>query len=436
MSVNDAFDVDLDRLLTDWLEADAAPRAPESLEAAFVEGVASTRQRPAWATTERWISMETRAQLGIMPRLAIILLTIALLAIGAIGGYAIGSGLVDASDGGDPTTGLTYYSPDGAIYTTDEAGEPARLTGEDEMAGTNAWSPDGTRFAYESWAGMEGPTTIMIRNADGSNPIAVSEPFEAPQGNVARPYLAWSPDGTRVLYWAPGIDVVDSGRGCGNPGTFCGQRIWSAPSDGSEPARVIGDPELDARSPLWTPDGETIIFAGSEGNGGLYGIYRMDADGANVERIGDLTGSAYAFDRHAISPDGATLAVVSGQGMYDLYLVDLATGEEVLIAGEDPDEIEPYWSPDGSLLAFTSMERNFSGAVEMMLYDVASGEVTSLGTSIWAQGWSPDGRFIVSGSDGLGTTVTLVDVTDPAAPVVTEHEDLIDAFMPSWQPRP
>ena len=53
MSVNDAPDVNLDRLLTDWLEADAAPRAPESLETAFVEGVASTRQRPAWATTER-----------------------------------------------------------------------------------------------------------------------------------------------------------------------------------------------------------------------------------------------------------------------------------------------------------------------------------------------------------------------------------------------
>ena len=376
--------------------------------------------------------METRAQLGVMPRLAIILLTVALLVIGAVGGYAIGSSIVDASDGGEPTAGLTYYSPDGAIYTTDEAGEPVRLTGDDEMAGTNAWSPEGTRFAYESWAGVEGPTTIMIRDADGSNPIAVSEPFEAPQGNVARPYLAWSPDGTTVLYWASGTDVVDE-RGCSNPGTFCGMRIWSAASDGSRPAQVIGDPALDARSPLYTPDGEHIIFTGSEGNGGGYGVYRMDADGANVERIGDLTGSAYAFDRHAISPDGTTLAVVSGHGMYDIYLVDLVTGEETLIAGEGPDEIEPYWSPDGSMIAFTSMERS-SGAVEMMLYDVASGAVTSLGTSISAHGWSPDGRFIVSGSDGLGTTVTLVDVTDPAAPVVTEHEDLVDAFMPSWRP--
>ena len=432
MSVNDAPDVNLDRLLTDWLEADAAPRAPESLETAFVEGVASTRQRPAWATTERWISMDTRAQLGIMPRALIVLLTIALLAIGAVGGYAIGT-VVDAEDG-DGTAVLTYASPPGVIYQhpTDGTGEPVRLTGDDETAFTFAWSPDGTRFAYESWATQEGPTTIMIRDADGANPIAISEPFEAPTGSVARAYLAWSPDGARVLFWAPGIAVVDDGPGCRNVGTFCGQRIWSAPADGSEPAQVIGDPALDARSPLWTPDGETVIFAGSEGNGGLYGIYRMDADGANVERIGDLGGSGYAFDRHAISPDGTTLAVVPGNGLPDLYLVDLATGEETLIAGSDGDEVEPYWSPDGSMIAFTWLG-GINDPAEAMLYDVASGEVISLGTELYVKGWSPDSRSIVSGENGV---VTVVDVTDPTAPVVTEVEGLTEAYEPSYQPLP
>jgi Tol biopolymer transport system component len=427
-------DVGLDRLLTDWLDADAAPRAPESLETAFVEGVANTRQRPAWATTERWISMEARAQLGAMPRALIFILTISLLVVVLAASLALAGNLTNADDGGDVTAGLTYFSPPGVIYTTDEAGNPVPLTPDDEIASTFAWSPDGTRFAYESWADQQGPTTIMVRDADGSNPVAIGEPFEAPTGNVARPYLSWSPDGSSVLYWAPGIDVADDGRGCGNPGTFCGQRIWSAASDGSEPARIIGDPALDARSPLWTPDGETIIFAGSEGNGGLYGIYRMDADGANVERIGDLGGSAYAFDRHAISPDGTTLAVVPGNGLPDLYLVDLATGEETLIAGSDGDEVEPFWSPDGSMIAFTWLG-GFSDPAEAMVYDVASGELMSVGTGLSVSGWSPDSRFIVSGSDGLGTTVTLVDVTDPAAPVVTELEDLIDAFMPSWQPR-
>ncbi len=352
---------------------------------------------------------------GSCPARVIVLLTLALLAIGAVGGYAIGSSLVTASDGGDATAGLTYFTPEGIIYTMTADG-PIALTDDDEFAYGAAWSPDGNRVAYLSApSGFEGPFTVMIRGADGSDPVAISEPFEAPPGSTVFPYLTWSPDGSAVLYWAPGIDVVDDGRGCGNTGTFCGQRIWIAAADGSAPARAIGDPELDARSPLWKPDGESIIFTGSEGNGGLYGIYRMDADGANVERIGDLSGSAWAFDLHAISPDGTTVAVASGHGMYDLYLVDLATGEESLIAGEDPHESGPYWSPDGSQIAFTSLGQSRDGVEETMLYDVASGETISLGSPLSVKGWSPDGRSIIS---GLGGILTVVDVTDPTAPVV------------------
>ena len=46
----------------------------------------------------------------------------------------------------------------------------------------------------------------------------------------------------------------------------------------------------------------------------------------------DLSGTAPG--PVAISPDGAAVAVVSGNGLYDLYLLDLATGEEV--AWESP----------------------------------------------------------------------------------------------------
>ena len=275
----------------------------------------------------------------------------------------------------------------------------------------------------------------MTRDADGSNPIVVSEALEMARGPVAPPYLAWSPDGSRVLYWAGGLDVVDEEVGCMDPGTFCGQRIWSAASDGSEPARVIGDPSLDARSPLWTPDGESIIFAGSAAGSGIdYGIYRMDADGANVERIGDLTGDSYSLARPAISPDGTTLAVSSGPDTGDIYLVDLATGDDVLIAGEDEDEFGPYWSSDGSLIAFTSLGQSMQAVEETMLYDVASGETISLGESLWVEGWSPDSRFIVSRfDDGI---LSVVDVTNPMAPVATEVEGVTNGDYPSWQPRP
>lgn len=432
MSVNDAFDVNLDRLLTDWLEADAAPRAPESLETAFVEGVASTRQRPAWATTERWISMETRAQLGVMPRALILILTIALLVAALAASLALAGNLTRADDGGDVTAGLTYFTREGVIYQHPivGTGDPVRLTPEDEFATFPFWSPDGSRFSYETGpADWDGPRTMLVRDADGSSPIVVAESFEA---EPVPSLHAWSPDRSRILFSAYGPNAVEGAGRCPLSGSFCRTRIWSAASDGSEPARVIGDSALAARAPVWTPNGESIIFAGSDDHAFDYGLYRMDADGANVERIGDLTGYSWSLDQLSISPDGTTVAVSSGPDKYDLYLVDLATGEDELIAGEDElDEVRPFWSPDGSMIAFTRWGRAITDETQAMLYDVASGEVISLDMTLDVWGWSPDGRSIVGdGPDGL----TMVDVSDPTAPVATEIEGVAEAILPSWQP--
>ncbi len=415
-----------DRRLTTWLEEDAAPRAPQGFDDVVAETVNQKRQLPSWATPERWISMETRAQFGVMPRAVILLLTIWLLVAALAASLALAGKLTLADDGGG-IAGLTY-STGGVIYQhpTDAAGEPVPLTDESEYATTFAWSPDGTRFFYESWVSPEGPMMIVVRDADGSNPVVITEPYEPTPRGLRPDDHVWSPDGSRILYRADGPDaagaLVPLGHPCRLNSTFCGQRIWIAPTDGSEPARVIGDPELDARAPVWTPDGESIIFVGSAaGSGTDYGIYRMDAEGENVERIGDLTGDGDFFDEVAISPDGTTVGVTVGSDASDrgdVYLVDLATGEDVLIVVDENSEwvheAGPRWSPDGSMIAFTRE----TDAPQAMLYDVASGEVFALGVPVGVLGWSPDGRYIFGQwPDGV---MTVVDVTDPTAPVATQ----------------
>ncbi len=97
-------------------------------------------------------------------------------------------------------------------------------------------------------------------------------------------------------------------------------------------------------------------------------IYRIDADGENLERVTnfrDITLSP------AWSPDGSTIAYVSYKetGSPRIYERNLATGEERMLpevrgAG---DYITPAYSPDGSTLAFAVLGSGRSG---VFTYDV------------------------------------------------------------------
>jgi Tol biopolymer transport system component len=65
----------------------------------------------------------------------------------------------------------------------------------DTQSQNPAWSPDGTRIAYESTRGFEGKGEIFVINADGSGqPINVSN---HPDWDTDP---AWSPDGTQITF--------------------------------------------------------------------------------------------------------------------------------------------------------------------------------------------------------------------------------------------
>ena len=98
------------------------------------------------------------------------------------------------------TTGVDQL--DIYIMNADGTGEPRRLTFDaaptyplETQSQNPAWSPDGTRIAYESTRGFEGKGEIFVMNADGSGqPINVSN---HPDWDTDP---AWSPDGTQITF--------------------------------------------------------------------------------------------------------------------------------------------------------------------------------------------------------------------------------------------
>lgn len=390
---------DIDRRLTDWLEEDAAPRAPESLETAFIEGVAGTRQRPAWATTGRWISMENRARLGAVPRLAIVALTILLLAAMTAGTIAVGASLMQQRvppPFGLAANGLIAYDALGDIWTAEADGSDARqLTGDGSIDAEPVFSRDGRSIAYWSRASIDQPWDLRVMDADGSDGLVIATGIDGSSTALTHPAApVWSPEGDRMIFDAFVPELTGAAAGCPSyDGQFCGSRLFTAATDGSGFAR-IGDPDLDARSPAWSPTGDLIVFGGAQGD--MPGLYAMDPSGGDVQRIGQVSGVDWSFIVNSWSPDGERVVTQLSGFPHDVVAVDVSTGEVTVIADSSTDEWLPVWSPDGSAISMV-----VGAAATVVDLDGGDQLVLDPDTGYLLPMWSPDGELLTVDSPQL-----------------------------------
>jgi len=177
------------------------------------------------------------------------------------------------------------------------AGAPdlIRLTSTSGLNTDPALSPDGTLLAYASDRGGTGGFDIWVQPVGGGDPLRLTsdaaddaEPSFSPDGSEVvfsrrdtglyvvgalggQPRLvvrqAWartprfSPDGRWIVYWT-GFPASVVARGI--PDAL--GSILVVPSGGGSP-RPLQPGVASARYPIWSPDGERILFLGEESTG-------------------------------------------------------------------------------------------------------------------------------------------------------------------------
>ncbi len=239
---------------------------------------------------------------------------------------------VVAADGDDPVrvlldAGNPAWSPDGTRlafeYANDvwiletDGSDATRLTRHPEFEGHPSWSPDGTRIAFTGH--RTGRPELWVMDVDGANPVLLTTSSEF----YGHP--AWSPEGTRIAFTG---------------GSDRERDVWVVDADGSNLERLTDAPGYD-RHPAWSPDGTRIAFASDRsGNGD---IWVMNADGSDPERL--TVDSAYDGDP-AWSPDGTRLAFSSTRGgNRDVWVVAADGTGAVQLTHASDDELDPAWSP-------------------------------------------------------------------------------------------
>ena len=103
--------------------------------------------------------------------------------------------------------------------------------------------------------------------------------------------------------------------------------------------------------PVWTPDGQNLIFTSDRS--GKAQIYQAPAAGGDATRI-TFQGESNA--RASVSYDGKKIAVAQGNGnVYRIAVLDRATGEAKPVSVGNLDE-SPSFAPNASMILYAATE--------------------------------------------------------------------------------
>lgn len=256
----------------------------------------------------------------------------------------------------------------------------------------------------------------------------------APRASLAATSIAWSPDGTRLLY---------------------AQRdgLWIAPAgDLAAAKRIVRTPATAAEQVAWNPDGNQIVFAAQRPGDDWETIWRVDNDGAHLRDMLPIGSPVGSTGNRSIGLAGwndrgeLVFWTHCGTECLDFWSLDMSTGETAAycvgsgypawpnraargafsfrIGGvgiieratrvddawcrkvPDPPEFGPHpitrtfdaWSPDARRLLYTawSVPGIPAGSPTLAILDVDTGtRRTLLEGAAWGA-WSPDGARIAA----------------------------------------
>jgi len=323
-----------------------------------------------------------------------------------------------------PDSRFIAFFAEGKLKKVDAAGGPPLTVCDAKRGRSGSWNRDGViLFSPDS-------TVVVHRVSAGGGAATPVTRLDESKGETTHRWATFLPDGRHFLYMA-GTHAAGTGsemnviylasleskdrrlllHARSNIAFASGYLIYvlektllAQPFDAKR-LRLTGDPVPLGDSVLYDPsyfraafsasDNGVLVYAGGTG-GSKARLAWYDRSG---KPIGAPFGDPIDYRMFSISPDGKRLAAEVGDsttGAGDIWLSDFARGTRTRFSFGSGESICPVWSPDGSRIAFSRMEKTLLTRIVAKPSSGGGGEETLLqgGGDICPKSWSPDGRYL------------------------------------------
>ena len=248
------------------------------------------------------------------------------------------------------------------------------------------------------------PTTNLLATLSAStplagNPAATKNPIQA----ATSVFLSTPIPSTMTVPTSPSSSSsADQPKGrivytCQIFKTQASNQICIINADGTGFRRLTKEDNIQHYYPSMSPDGKSVVYAAyREAN--IYELYEMDIASGNVVQLTDRLGN---LNSPEISPDGRQIIFKMSSANTNKDIVWMMDRN-----GQNADKIsrvigwDPTWSPDGKYILFAS---DMDGAIQLYRIGVNGKDlhkISSLPAITGRSDWSADGQFIVTYSGG------------------------------------
>jgi ABC-type nickel/cobalt efflux system permease component RcnA/Tol biopolymer transport system component len=265
------------------------------------------------------------------------------------------------------------------IFVTEiNLGSPQKITKAEKGVTDFAISPDESQIVFiEQTEDLN--YALWLTGLDGANQRKM---FLCDNANCSQP--VWSPDGQQIIFEYMPLDAGTSSL------------WWLAPGRVTTGAAqsVFQEARLPGTNPLWSPSGEWLSYASTDG------IHLSNLATSESRVIPNMLGAAAQW-----SPDGKTILlrdVIIKNGVFvtQLYLYDLAAGSLTNPSpSENIENILAAWSPDGKQIAVVRRDLSIPRGDQIWLMSSNGSNaraITSAPAVLHGSlNWSLDGKFIL-----------------------------------------